>query len=80
MAEEKKSWNQVAKEEFDAIQMPINNAESIRHLVNCIWATTHDDTIESSEMASNLALLSGMATAALLEYARELETRAAKGE
>ena len=51
----------------------VGSAEAVRALIDAIWLTPKDDTLGKEEMLSNLCLLSGMATAALIDHARVLE-------
>lgn len=55
------------------IDTPINNAKSVRQLCDQIWKATHDEGISEHDLCFRLSLLSGMAVAALLEYAKVLE-------
>ena len=73
---DKRSWKEIAKQEFEDIgDRPIKTSEQVKHLVNAIWATCHDEESDKKDVLSNLALLSGMASACLLDYASLLESR-----
>lgn len=47
--------------------------EQIRALVDAMWETAHNQELDRSLMLTDLAMLSGMASAALLDYAKKLE-------
>lgn len=75
--EEKDGWKELAEKEFAALNSgPITtDGDKIKSLANCIYATSHRTDLTDSQMASNLALLSGMACAVLLDYANLLNSR-----
>ena len=54
-----------------------SNPDNIRLLVNRIWEVTHGPSQtdgDREDMLTNLSFLSGIACAALLNYAKALET------
>jgi hypothetical protein len=59
---------------------PIDNPDAIRELVDAIWAATHTPGLTDREICFRLSLLSGMAVAALLQYARSMEPTTQPGE
>jgi hypothetical protein len=59
---------------------PIDNPKAIRELCDNIWNTCHDNELPQEQMLMRLSLLSGMAVAALLEYARSMEPTTKSGE
>lgn len=68
-------WHTVAKEEFAKIKTPVKDADSVTALVNAIFATCKDE--ESQTQLQDLALMSGMACAVLLDYAELLREKEA---
>ena len=58
----------------DMIDTPINTAKAVRQLCDQMWAATHTEGMSAQDIAMRLSLLSGMAIAALLDYAKLLET------
>ncbi len=51
----------------------INTAEGVRALVNAMVANMRNDMQSRTDMLNNAALYSGMASAALIDYAKVLE-------
>jgi hypothetical protein len=51
----------------------INTAEGVRALVDAMYANMRDETQTRADMLTNAALYTGVASAALLDYAKLLE-------
>lgn len=51
----------------------IKTADDVRAVANAMWAVCHDEGMDKKEMLNTLSLLSGMAVAALLDYAVMLD-------
>lgn len=51
----------------------VKTADDVRNLVNAIWLVAHDQDADRGEMLANLSLLSGVACAALCDYAVMLD-------
>lgn len=53
----------------------VKTPEAIRGLAMAMWNTGHNDGLDRNQMLDAFALLSGVATAVLLDYAKLLESQ-----
>lgn len=74
----REAQRELVREAYEGFhKMPVY--EQARKIAHALFATGHNEHLPQNEMISNFALLSGTATAVLLDCAKRLEAKDEEG-